>query len=102
MNTIRVREIDFFNEFVVGIFEIDNNNKIVAEAVNIVMERKDPNTTSSSPMKLKKEAAQVLMDDLWHCGIRPSNGEGSVGQIGALKEHLSDLRTILFDKLEIK
>ena len=36
--------------------------------------------------------AQALMDSLWKAGIRPSNGEGNVGQIGAMREHLEDTK----------
>lgn len=38
------------------------------------------------------EDAQSLMDALWNAGVRPSNGEGNVGMIGAMKDHLADLR----------
>lgn len=39
-----------------------------------------------------------LMDALWSAGIRPSNGEGNVGQIGAMKAHLEDMRALVFKK----
>lgn len=38
------------------------------------------------------------MDALWSAGIRPSNGEGNVGQIGAMKAHLEDMRALVFKK----
>ena len=44
---------------------------------------------------------QKLMDELWRIGIRPSNGEGNVGQIGAMKEHLNDMRKIAFKQLKM-
>jgi hypothetical protein len=34
------------------------------------------------------ENAQVLMDDLWRCGIRPTEGAGSAGAMNAVQEHL--------------
>ena len=34
------------------------------------------------------------MDSLWGAGIRPKNGEGSVGQIGATVRHLEDMRAM--------
>lgn len=50
---------------------------------------------------LTMDSAQMLMDELWNCGVRPSNGEGSVGQIGAIKSHLEDMRTIAFSKIGV-
>jgi len=46
--------------------------------------------------------AQVLMDDLWECGIRPSEGQGSAGQLKAVQDHLTDMRKITFHKLNIE
>ena len=45
---------------------------------------------------LSRSAAIELMDSLWNCGVRPSNGEGNVGQIGAMKDHLNDMRRLVF------
>lgn len=44
---------------------------------------------------LHQDAVQTLMDDLWRIGIRPTEGEGSIGATEARKEHLADLRTML-------
>jgi hypothetical protein len=42
-----------------------------------------------------------LGDELWRCGIRPAEGAGSVGQLGATERHLADMRTIALDALNI-
>lgn len=36
--------------------------------------------------------AQALMDDLWRCGIRPTEGAGSAGAMSAVQEHLKQLK----------
>jgi hypothetical protein len=49
-----------------------------------------------------QEAAQALMDRLWNCGIRPTEGAGSAGAMSAVQLHLEDMRRIndrLFDKV---
>lgn len=46
--------------------------------------------------------SQVIMDDLWSAGIRPSEGSGSAGSLKATQDHLADMKTILFHKLGIK
>lgn len=51
---------------------------------------------------LDRPEAQELMDMLWSCGLRPTQGKGSEGQLGAVERHLADMRAIAFNKLEIK
>lgn len=46
-------------------------------------------------VQLEKHAAQKLMDDLWDCGLRPSEGSGSAGQLAAVERHLEDMRKLL-------
>lgn len=53
-------------------------------------------------MTLSKESAQSLLDELWDCGIRPSNGEGASGELEATKLHLDDMRTMVFSLMELK
>jgi hypothetical protein len=40
--------------------------------------------------------AQVLMDTLYDCGIRPSEGNGSAGAMRATERHLEDMRKLVF------
>lgn len=44
---------------------------------------------------LENDEAQSLMDELWHLGIRPTEGHGSTGQIAAVEAHRDDLRAML-------
>jgi len=46
--------------------------------------------------RLTEEQAQQLMDGLWDCGIRPTEGKGSAGQLAATQKHLDDMRTLVF------
>jgi hypothetical protein len=45
---------------------------------------------------LDLDEAQTLLQALWDSGLRPNNGEGSSGQVAALKDHLADMRKIAF------
>lgn len=50
-------------------------------------------------MRLKNNEAQMLMDELWRCGLRPnegsgSEGSGSAGSLAATERHLKDMRAI--------
>ena len=39
-------------------------------------------------------AGQALMDQLWECGLRPSEGAGSAGAMLACQAHLANLQAI--------
>jgi hypothetical protein len=51
--------------------------------------------------ELKMNEAQTLMDDLWNCGLRPTEGSGSAGALRATQEHLKDMRKLVFAKLNL-
>ena len=46
-------------------------------------------------LNLTTEAAQELMDSLWSCGLRPTDGAGSAGAMTCAQENLKDLRGVL-------
>lgn len=52
-------------------------------------------------LHLTTEEAQQLCDELWNAGVRPSNGEGSTGQLAATQHHLADMQKIVFHQLKI-
>lgn len=45
---------------------------------------------------LEIDEAQELMDQLYACGIRPSESKGSAGQLTAIQYHLEDMRKLVF------
>lgn len=47
-----------------------------------------------------QDDAQQLMDALWVCGIRPTEGAGSAGAMAAAQAHLADMRTIALGALK--
>jgi hypothetical protein len=53
-------------------------------------------------LKVKVDVAQGLMDELWRCGLRPSEGSGSAGALRAVESHRDDLKKIAFHALKIK
>ena len=40
---------------------------------------------------LQLQDAQQLMDELWHVGLRPSEGTGSAGALAATQAHLKEM-----------
>ena len=51
---------------------------------------------------IEKNEAQLLMNDLWDCGLRPSEGSGSACALAAIQKHLKDMKTIAFQALKIQ
>lgn len=47
-------------------------------------------------IRLANTEAQMLMDELWNCGLRPSEGTGSAGSLAATERHLKDMQRIVF------
>lgn len=68
----------------------------------VTLKREDADMFHQPFITLGREQAQNLMDELWNCGLRPSDGAGSAGQQAATEKHLADMRTIAFHKLGIK
>lgn len=51
---------------------------------------------------LNMHSAQQLMDSLWDCGLRPTDGSGSAGAMLATQRHLEDMKRIAFHALKVK
>lgn len=73
----------------------------VSIADKLTMHEQEEGTITEPTMDLSPQAAQVLMDDLWASGIRPTEGSGSAGALRATEKHLADMRSIVFKKLGI-
>lgn len=69
----------------------------------VVMERINPNEGRMRVplVNLSMGAAQQLMDELWTCGLRPTEGTGSAGSLAATQAHLADMRRITGEVLGI-
>ena len=68
---------------------------------NLMFEEIPEGQLIQSSISLKREDAQELMDTLWQCGLRPSEGTGSAGSLKATENHLADMRKITFKYLEL-
>lgn len=51
-------------------------------------------------LRLEYSEAQRLMDELWNCGLKPSEGTGSAGSLKATQDHLSDMQKIAFKLID--
>jgi hypothetical protein len=64
-------------------------------------EEADLGVNRAPSFRLFQDEAQALMDSLWDCGVRPTAGHGSAGQMAATEKHLEDMRKIAFAKISI-
>lgn len=69
-------------------------------AENLVMRTMEDGMRMEPTCSLSRTMAQVLMDDLWNAGLRPTEGTGSAGSLAATQRHLEDMRTLVFNKRE--
>jgi len=70
----------------------DNNNQkmFVKELIlETVDETKIP---PESPLIIGMDTAQQLIDALWNCGLRPTEGTGSAGALVATQDHVKTLK----------
>ena len=85
-------------EFLIRDNSSDGTIAIVAE---MKMTAVEPNMAQPPTGRISRQAAQVLMDDLWAAGLRPSEGSGSAGSLRATERHLEDMRRIVATKLNV-
>lgn len=96
---LEARAFKYHNRFPgISIFveDIKGGSFAIAQPITMITMKK-PNVYEpiQPTFQLNKHAAQKLMDDLWDCGLRPSEGSGSAGQLAATQRHLEDLRKLL-------
>ena len=79
------------------IFQKDHDGK-VSVATDFEMKPLALNELATPPpaFSLSMLAGQELMDELWRCGLRPTEGTGSAGALAATQKHLEDMRTLVF------
>lgn len=76
-----------------------------AYAVSVQMEEFNEGVCPPDTLTINMPEAQILLDDLWHAGLRPSEQmrmKDNEGAIAATKKHLDDMRKIVSNKLKIE
>lgn len=89
----------------IDLWVVDKTGDRVAYGLPLTMQTMTPEQEDcvvDSTMSLPVPTAQILMDELWRCGIRPTEGTGSAGSLAATERHLEDMRAIAFGSLGSK
>lgn len=93
MKEIRCKREPWRNSIELCVFV--NNEKTVSVAQPLTMRLLEDGEYIAQPtMHLDFQEAQGLMDELWLCGLRPSEGTGSAGSLAATEKHLKDMQSI--------
>lgn len=74
----------------------------IAVATNITFEVIQSHHVPQPLTTLELNEAQELMDELWNCGIRPTDGAGSAGAMQRAENHIKDLQKITYKLLKIE
>jgi hypothetical protein len=87
-------------EVYIGALDLPRSKRYVAKELEF--NELELGSTCVPLFELSMKDAQHLMDNLWFCGLRPSEGTGSAGSLKATQSHLEDMRKIAFHFLELK
>ena len=72
----------------------------MAMAQQIELRRLNEGDHIEPMLRLRNQEAQMLIDELWRCGLRPSEGTGSAGSLAATEKHLADMQKIALGLLK--
>ena len=89
----------FMNTIGIYIEQIEGNKAFLAKPLEFNEEPAQIYAQQAPTIEVKSDTAQQLMDQLWTCGVRPTEGTGSAGSLKATEAHLDDMRVIVFNKL---
>ena len=84
----------------IHIFEMlpDGRVSVLKNLEFTTIDPKDAPVFPQEALDISFQAAQELMDGLWSCGVRPTDGAGSAGAMAATERHLKDLQ-VFSDRL---
>lgn len=75
-----------------------NGRTLASVSTDIVFRTVVPGEYLKPALVCTQEEAQQMMDELWRCGLRPTEGSGSAGSLAATQRHLEDMRRLVFDR----
>lgn len=91
---IFAKKAGFSPEIEILIVDVGSTGRILAAAKDVQVHRYEEGAYLQPTTQLDPTAAQKLMDQLWDCGLRPSEGSGSAGAMLATQQHLKDMQKI--------
>ena len=99
---IRASKVPIYAGDGVELYIMDREKMTYLTDLQTTLKHAEPNTQIPPAFKLSGEHTQMLMDNLWYCGFRPTEGTGSAGSLAATERHLADMKAVAFNALKIK
>lgn len=90
--TIRCVNEPWTHSIKVAVGEMNERGRVTHAAKVLQFEPLVEGSGFEPTFNLTLTEAQRLMDELWMCGLRPSEGTGSAGALAATERHLQDSR----------
>ena len=94
-----MRGISFM--LMMGGFNEEADHYYVLKEEDVVLGKQEKFAMGGPSFNLRQKEAQMLFDDLWQAGFRPSDGYKGPEAFEAQGSHLDDMRKIVFKKLRI-
>lgn len=88
----------FRNTVAITFYERIDGAHYIADPLTL-RKREDPTAETEPTLTLKPEEAQILIDELWDCGMRPTDIKDQSGELRATKKHLRDMRKLALEGL---
>lgn len=94
---IRARFADWENSLQLAAWQLGNDGRTRRVSAVFTVHDDDKEGNIAEPfLNLDRKDAQQLFDELYRCGMRPSDGQPTSDQIAAIKYHLEDMRRLVF------
>lgn len=102
--SIYASELNYGLGLSINVFSRDADGRISAVAEPITMKRieEESEIPSTPTITISRAEGQRLMDSLWNCGVRPTDGTGSTGQLAAVQAHLKSAEAAAHDAWDAK
>jgi hypothetical protein len=99
---MRARRADLcFGEEKIRLYAYQEDSQFRTAAKKLELVQCDKRFRLEPFVEIEEQEAQILIDDLWEAGVRPTGARGSAGAMKAVLNHLEDMRKIAFKKLGI-
>lgn len=94
MIEFRCERTPFAPQIQIAILDVTDGGRLLAAAEGLTMKVVEPGEYVEPCVRAPLQSGQMLMDELWRCGLRPSEGAGSAGSLAATERHLKDMQEI--------
>lgn len=96
---VRIKRNPWTRTVELVVMHTDGETRSVAEP--LIMTRIGEHEAVLPAFELQDNETQLLLDELWRAGFRPTEGVENLGQLKATQDHLEDMRKIAFNRLKI-